>query len=67
MKEKGNPNSASDVEVGFAAIRSAVEGAYRNVIINVSSLENKDTAEALINKAKEILNETERIVTEMTR
>lgn len=67
MKENGNPNSASDVEVGFASIRSAVEGAYRNVMINVSSLENKEMAEKLIEKAKHLLSETNRIVQEATK
>jgi glutamate formiminotransferase/formiminotetrahydrofolate cyclodeaminase len=40
MAREGNPNSVSDAGVGALAIRTAVEGAYLNVRINVTGLED---------------------------
>lgn len=51
MVETGNPNSVSDAGVGALAARAAVLGAGLNVKINVASLEDKDTASALIQEA----------------
>ena len=41
MAEIGNPNSVSDAGVGALAARSAVMGAYLNVKINASGLNDK--------------------------
>ena len=41
MAEIGNPNSVSDAGVGALCARSAVMGAYLNVKINASGLEDK--------------------------
>jgi len=41
MAETGNPNSVSDAGVGALAIRSAVMGAFLNVKINSSDVEDK--------------------------
>lgn len=51
MVETGNPNSVSDAGVGVLAARAAVLGAGLNVKINAASLEDKDTASALIQEA----------------
>ena len=51
MVETGNPNSVSDAGVGALAARAAVLGAGLNVKINAASLEDKDTASALIQEA----------------
>ena len=51
MVESGNPNSVSDAGVGALAARAAVLGAGLNVKINAASLEDKDTASALIQEA----------------
>ena len=51
MVETGNPNSVSDAGVGAIAARAAVLGAGLNVKINAASLEDKDTASALIQEA----------------
>lgn len=48
MAETGNPNSVSDAGVGALAARSAVMGAYLNVRINASGLNDKDFVEKVI-------------------
>lgn len=51
MIEKGNPNSVTDAGVGVLCARAAVMGAYLNVKINASSLEDKVFAEETVSKA----------------
>ena len=58
MAKDGLPASISDVAVGTLAARTAVYGAFYNVKINASSLKNKDKANELLNKAKDILKKT---------
>jgi glutamate formiminotransferase/formiminotetrahydrofolate cyclodeaminase len=52
MIEKGNPNSVTDAGVGVLCARAAVMGAYLNVKINASSLEDKAFAEEMVSKAQ---------------
>lgn len=52
MIEKGNPNSVTDAGVGVLCARAAVMGAYLNVKINASSLEDKVFAEEIVSKAQ---------------
>ena len=54
MAQHGNPNSVSDAGVGALAARSAVMGAYLNVKINASGVEDKAWIEDLIARGKEI-------------
>lgn len=51
MIEKGNPNSVTDAGVGVLCARAAVMGAYLNVKINASSLEDKVFADEMVSKA----------------
>lgn len=53
MIEKGNPNSVTDAGVGVLCARAAVMGAYLNVKINASSLEDKTFADEMVSKAHE--------------
>jgi glutamate formiminotransferase/formiminotetrahydrofolate cyclodeaminase len=41
MVEEGNPNSVTDAGVGTLALRSCIKGAYLNLKINTSDLEDK--------------------------
>ena len=50
----GNPNSITDAGVGALCARSAIMGAYLNVLINASGLSDKAFANNIINKGKEI-------------
>ncbi|HRR48900.1 MAG TPA: glutamate formimidoyltransferase [Bacteroidales bacterium] len=56
MIKDGNPNSVSDAGVGALAVRSAVYGAYMNVLINSVDLEDKSVAERLTGEAREVLD-----------
>ncbi len=42
MVEEGNPNSLTDAGVGALALRACIKGAYLNVKINASTLDDKD-------------------------
>ena len=60
MAETGNPNSVSDAGVGALAIRSCVMGAFLNVKINASGLDDKEFVETILQKGKEIEDEANR-------
>lgn len=60
MAETGNPNSVSDAGVGALAIRSCVMGAFLNVKINASGLDDKEFVETILQKGKEIEDKTNR-------
>ncbi len=54
MAEIGNPNSVTDAGVGALCCRTAVIGAFLNVKINAAGLEDKEFAQNIIAKGKEI-------------
>jgi glutamate formiminotransferase/formiminotetrahydrofolate cyclodeaminase len=56
MIKDGNPNSVSDAGVGALAVRSAVYGAYMNVLINSADLKDTSVAERLTGEAREVLD-----------
>jgi glutamate formiminotransferase/formiminotetrahydrofolate cyclodeaminase len=54
MAEIGNPNSVSDAGVGALCARSAVLGAYLNVKINASSVDDKTFVESALLEAAQM-------------
>ena len=54
MAEFGNPNSVTDAGVGALAATAGVRGAFLNVKINASGLEDKNYVDEIISKAEEI-------------
>jgi glutamate formiminotransferase / formiminotetrahydrofolate cyclodeaminase len=54
MIEKGNPNSISDAGVGAIAIRSCIRGAFLNVKINSSGLNDKSFVKDVVEKGEDI-------------
>lgn len=54
MAEIGNPNSVSDAGVGALCARTAVMGAYLNVRINASGLDDKDFVNDIIARGADI-------------
>jgi glutamate formiminotransferase/formiminotetrahydrofolate cyclodeaminase len=58
MAETGNPNSVSDAGVGALAVRSAVMGAYLNVKINASGLNDKAFVESVLAEGADIEQKT---------
>ena len=57
IANKGNQNSLSDVGVAVAVISAASEGAFLNVLINYSSLTEKQKAADLLMRADNLNNE----------
>jgi glutamate formiminotransferase/formiminotetrahydrofolate cyclodeaminase len=55
MAKEGNPNSVSDAGVGALCCRTAVYGAYLNVLINAGSLKDETFKKDIITKAEQIL------------
>ncbi len=55
MVENGNPNSITDAGVGLLCIKTAIQGAYFNVMVNSKGLATKDKANELAQEAKVLL------------
>jgi glutamate formiminotransferase/formiminotetrahydrofolate cyclodeaminase len=55
MANKGNPNSVSDAGVGALCAKTAVEGAYLNVIINCKDLDDETFVKDITQKAEGLL------------
>ena len=67
MAEKGNPNSISDVSVGFLATHACIEGAALNVRINLGQLKDEKFKSALMEKVRQIRAESESRFKEINR
>jgi glutamate formiminotransferase/formiminotetrahydrofolate cyclodeaminase len=65
MIEKGNPNSVTDAGVGVLCARAAVTGAYLNVKINASSLDDKVFAEEMVSKAHEYVVKAQQLESDL--
>lgn len=68
MAEFGNPNSVSDAGVGALALRSCIRGAFLNVKINASGLEDKKFIVEILEMAgqlEEMANREEQRILEM--
>lgn len=57
ISKKGNQNSLSDAGVAIAVITAASEGAFLNVLINYSSLSEKQKAAELLMQTENLNNE----------
>jgi glutamate formiminotransferase / formiminotetrahydrofolate cyclodeaminase len=54
MVEEGNPNSVTDAGVGALALRACIKGAYLNVKINASEMEDRDFVKEVLLKGCDI-------------
>ena len=61
MIKKGNPNSITDGAVGVLCAEAAVTGAYLNVKINASSLDDKEFANKIVAEAHDYVVRANRI------
>ena len=59
MAEKGNPASASDAGVAALAAVAAIKGARLNVRINAAGLQDKTSAQPLLDRADTIVTQAE--------
>ncbi len=67
MAENGNPNSVSDAGVGALCARSAVIGAYLNVKINASGLDDKEYVKMILVKAASLEEKAKNMEAEILR
>ena len=58
MVENGNPNSITDAGVGALALGACVKGAFLNVKINASGLNDKDFVKSIIAKGEDLETKT---------
>lgn len=65
MAEIGNPNSVSDAGVGALCARTAVMGAFLNVKINASGLDDKAYVENILAKGKAVEDKAQALETEI--
>ena len=65
MATNGNQNSLSDIGVGAICIKTAVRGAWLNVLINAKGLNDKVWAADIVAKAKSILEENHKLCDEI--
>ncbi len=54
MAETGNPNSVSDAGVGALCARAAIHGAFLNVKINASGIQDKSFVKSILSKGKKL-------------
>ncbi len=65
MIEKGNQNSITDAGVGVLCVKTAVRGAYFNVLVNAKELKDRTYADELIVKAKDLLAKNHQVADEL--
>lgn len=65
MAEIGNPNSVTDAGVGALAARAGVVGAFLNVKINASGLDDKAYAEKIIREGENVVEKAGQLETEI--
>jgi len=67
MAEIGNPNSVSDAGVGALCARTAVMGAYLNVKINASGLDDKTFVDEMLSKGSQMEKQAQELETEILK
>ncbi len=67
MAEIGNPNSVSDAGVGALCARTAVMGAYLNVKINASGVDDSDFVNEKLSKGLEIEEKAKELEAEILK
>ncbi len=65
MAESGNPNSVTDAGVGAMCARTAVIGAFLNVKINASGLNDRDFVDDLLAKGNKMVEEIKKLESEI--
>ncbi len=59
MLGRFNESAASDLGVAAISLRSAVQGAWLNVLINIGSLKNKELAESYRTRGQQLLEKVQ--------
>jgi glutamate formiminotransferase/formiminotetrahydrofolate cyclodeaminase len=67
MVAEGNPNSVTDGAVGALALRSCVKGAFLNVRINTSGLDDKKFVDSVVKKGAGLEKKAEMMEAEILK
>lgn len=65
MIHEGNPNSVSDAGVGVLCARAAMHGAFLNVKINTTSLEDQTVVKSLLDEAEALIRKADQLETNL--
>lgn len=65
MVETGNPNSVTDAGTGALCARAAVYGAYLNVKVNASGLDDKEYGNKVVAEGERLIREADRLEREI--
>jgi glutamate formiminotransferase/formiminotetrahydrofolate cyclodeaminase len=60
MAKDGNISSASDLEVGAKSLETGIWGAYKNVLINLNSIDDEEYKADMVAKGEEIVKNAEK-------
>ncbi len=66
MVNTGNPTSVTDAGVGALAIRACIKGAYLNVMVNSTSLKDREFVDKVLSEAGEIVSRSAKEEEEIT-
>jgi formiminotetrahydrofolate cyclodeaminase len=67
IAERGHKNAISDVGVAISSLRTALEGARLNILINLKSIKDRTYIEEKISKIEKSLGAAENAVAEINR
>ena len=67
MSKIGNPNSVTDAGVGALCVRAAVHGAFLNVKINTSGLNDKKYVTTVLKKGKIMIQKADKLEKEILK
>ncbi|MFN0037761.1 MAG: glutamate formimidoyltransferase [Saprospiraceae bacterium] len=59
MVETGNPNSVTDAGVGALCVRAAVRGAFMNIQVNTSGLDDKEYAAQVLAEGRKMVEQAD--------
>lgn len=65
MVQNGNPNSVTDAGVGGLCARTAIHGAYLNIKVNITGINDKNFTENLMSKANDIFEKSKTLEKEI--
>ena len=65
MVETGNPNSVTDAGVGALCARAAVRGAFMNIQVNTSGLDDKEFATQILAEGQKMVAEADSLEREI--
>lgn len=65
MIEEGNPNSVTDAGVGALCINTAIQGAWMNVLVNMSGLKDDNFKAQITNDGRLLAEKSEKLMADL--